>query len=119
MGGMPSAILVDAAGRMIREVRSAHLPLGIDEFDWRQAVPEALEVPAGGAQLVMFSDGLIEAQNGAGEPFGTERLCAALAAAPPTQRLDAVKDAVALHLGEQLPHDDVTLMLVDLPGRAG
>jgi PAS domain S-box-containing protein len=119
MGGMPSAILIDRAGHKLCEVSSTHLSLGIDEFDGCKAVAESLDVPAAGAQLVMFSDGLIEAQNGAGEPFGTERLCAALAAAPPAQRIDAVKDAVALHLGEHLPHDDVTLMLVDLPGRAG
>jgi PAS domain S-box-containing protein len=116
MGGMPSAILIDATGRKLREVRSMHLPLGIDDLDWRKSVPEVLAVPAAGGQLVLFSDGLVEAQNADGEPFGTERLCAALADVPADRRLDAVKDAVAQHLGDQSPHDDVTLMLVDLPG---
>lgn len=119
MGGMPSAVLIDRDGRKIREVRSTYLPLGIDEFDWRRDLPEILDVPAEGAQLVLFSDGLVEAQNGTGEPFGYERLYAVLAAAPPAARLDAVKDAIALHLDEHLPHDDVTLMLVDLPGKPG
>jgi len=115
MGGMPSGILLDASGQMVREIKSTHLPLGIDDFDWRKSAAEALAVPESGGQLVLFSDGLIEAQNAAGEDFGMERLCAALAGVPGENRLNAVKDAVALHLGEQQPHDDVTLMLIDLP----
>jgi PAS domain S-box-containing protein len=115
MGGMPSGLLLDANGKMVREIQSTHLPLGIDDFDWRKSATEALVVPAGGAQLVLFSDGLIEAQNAAGEAFGMERLCAALAGVPADCRLDAVKDAVALHMGTESPHDDVTLLLVDLP----
>lgn len=115
MGGMPSGILLDASGKMVREIQSTHLPLGIDDFDWRKSATEALVVPAGGGQLVLFSDGLIEAQNAAGEAFGMERLCAALAGVPAERRLDAAKDAVARFMGQQLPHDDVTLLLVDLP----
>jgi len=115
MGGMPSGILLDANGTMVREIRSTHLPLGIDDFDWRKSATEALPVPAGGGQLVLFSDGLIEAQNAAGEPFGMERLSAALAGVPCARRLDAVKDAVAQHMGAESPHDDVTLLVVDLP----
>jgi len=117
MGGMPSGLLLDANGKTVREVKSVHLPLGIDDFDWRKSAPELLDVPVGGGQIVLFSDGLIEAQNAAGEPFGAERLGAALAGAS-ANRLDAVKDAVAAHMGEQSPHDDVTLVLVDLPGPA-
>ena len=115
MGGMPSGILIDAGGKMVREIQSTHLPLGIDDFDWRKSATETLAVPAGGGQLVLFSDGLIEAQNAAGEAFGMERLCAALAGVPGDRRLDAAKDAVARFMGQQLPHDDVTLLLVDLP----
>jgi len=115
MGGMPSGILLDAQGKLVREIQSTHLPLGIDDFDWRKSATEALPAPAGGGQLVLFSDGLVEAQNAAGEPFGMERLVAAFAGVPRERRLDAVKDAVALHMGTELPHDDVTLLLVDLP----
>lgn len=114
VGGLPDAFLIDGAGRVVRDIKSAHLPLGIEDLDWRKSAAESLTVPPGG-QLVMFSDGLVEAQNAAGEPFGVERLCAALAGADAAARLDAVKDAISLHLGDDSPHDDVTLMLIDLP----
>lgn len=118
MGGMPSALLIDGDGRVVREIQSKHLPLGIDEIDWRRALAESVATPANGGQLVLYSDGLVEAQNAHGESFGLERLCAAFVGVPPAQRLDAVKNAVFAHLGEQQPHDDVTLMLIDLPTRA-
>lgn len=115
IGGIPTAFVVDATGRVVRELVSNHLPLGIDDFDWRNSTGEAVETPAGGGQLVMFSDGLTEARNAAGEEFGNERLLAVLAGASPADRLDAVREAVYQHLDGLAPHDDVTLMLVDLP----
>jgi CheY-like chemotaxis protein len=115
MGGMPSGLLLDNDGQMVREIKSSHLPLGIDDIDWRKSATEALVLPAGGGQLVLFSDGLIEAQNLAGEDFGMERLRAALASAPAAERVTAVQSAVFKHLGDTSPHDDVTLLIVDLP----
>lgn len=114
LGGMPDALLIDSAGRLVRNLASAHLPLGIDAMSAEDGA-EAFTAPADGGQVVLYSDGLIEARNATGEEFGLARLCAALASAPAEQRLDAVKDAVAQHLGELQPHDDVTVMLVDLP----
>ena len=119
MGGMPAAWLLDPAGQLLCEYRSEHLPLGIEAFDAGSAPAQDIEIPAAGGQLVLFSDGLIEAQDVAGEAFGTERLRAALAGAPVARRIDAVQDAMSAHLGTSEPHDDVTLMLIDLPARAG
>lgn len=116
MGGMPSALLIDGTGKLVREIPSIHLPLGIDAFDWERSAASTLAVPGAGCQLVFFSDGLIEARNPAGEEFGRQRLMAALGNTAAAGRLDAVKDAMAGHLGEIEPHDDVTLMIVDLPG---
>lgn len=120
LGGMPAVLMIDAAGRVVRMLSSDHLPLGIDDI----APPGAATVTLGsdcpdGGQLVLCSDGLLEARNTAGEEFRLARLAAALASAPPAQRLAAVKDAFHAHLGEALPHDDVTLAIIDLPPRAG
>ncbi len=112
-GGLPDALLIDANGRVQRSLRSAQLPLGIVEFDEAACATEPLS-PGSGTQLVLFSDGLIEARNAHGEEFGMARLCAALAGAPPAERLAAVKDAVLAHVDDEAPHDDVTLMIVDL-----
>lgn len=120
LGGMPAGLLLDAAGQVVRTVASHNLPLGIDDIDPAGAVTETLgsDCPDGG-QLVLFSDGFLEACNAAGEEFGLARLSAVLADAPPAQRLAAAKDALNAHLGETAPHDDVTLIIIDLPPRAG
>lgn len=116
LGGLPPALLLDAEGRVLREFVAEHLPLGIEDADWRNAATTILDPPPG-AQIVLPSDGLTEAANAAGEEFGMARLRAALASAPAGQRLDAVRDAVLTHMGGIAPHDDVTLMLIDLTDR--
>ena len=115
IGGMPSVLLIDAHGKLVREIDSAHLPLGIDDFDWRKAVTETVSMPQAGGQLVLYSDGLVEAKNAAGEDFGKQGLLDALAGSTREDRTEAVKRAIARHMGDLQPHDDVTLMLVDLP----
>ena len=115
MGGIPNALLLDCDGNVLREVAAPHLPLGIDAFDAAAITTETLAVPAAGGQLVLYSDGLVEAYAPSGEEFGLGGLRAALAGVPAEHRLQAVKTALARHLGSSAPHDDATLVLVDLP----
>lgn len=115
LGGMPAALLIDGNGKLVREIPSIHLPLGIDEFDWRKSAPENLPPQPVGSQLLLMSDGLTEARNADGEEFGMARLLAVLAGVPPIDRVAALQDAVHQHLGVLSPHDDVTVVLVDLP----
>jgi CheY-like chemotaxis protein len=120
IGGMPAALVIDAAGTVIRRFDADNLPLGVD-YQLQDAIATTrlnCRYPQG-AQLVLYSDGLIEARNAAGEAFGSERLAAALAAAPGAARRDAVKDAVNQHLGTGPAHDDISLLIIDLPPCAG
>lgn len=119
MGGMPSALLIDAGGQLVKEISSANLPMGIDDIDWRQTSTEAFATPADGGQIVLYSDGLIEAQNADGELFGLERLVNACAGVLAEKRLDAIKEAIFAHMGNQSPHDDVTVLVIDLPTATG
>jgi two-component system, HptB-dependent secretion and biofilm response regulator len=119
LGGMPAALVIDPAGHVVRTIAADNLSLGIDAIDPNGAITEQLDGYPPGSQLVMFSDGLAEARNAAGEEFGLERVCAALAGAPAAGRLDAVKEAFNQHVGAQPPHDDITLLLIDLPVGAG
>ncbi len=118
MGGLPSALLLDRAGNVVQEIAAAHLPLGIDAFDAAATVTARLAVPQDGGQLVLYSDGLVEAASPSGEEFGVRGLRAALAGVSADRRLQAVQTALARHLGSNLPHDDATLALVDLPPHA-
>ena len=111
VGGTPDLLVLDAAGKVRRRVASANLPLGIDVSDESTIGYETIALQAGD-QFVLFSDGLVEAENEAGQAFGYDRLCAALAAATPGERLDSVKLALAQHLDSTPPHDDVSLMLI-------
>jgi CheY-like chemotaxis protein len=111
-GGMPDALALDAAGRVVRHFKSRHLALGIVEADEEMTRVEEMEAIAGG-QVLLLSDGVIEAANPAGKEFGFPRLEAALAPALPDQRLPAIKAALSAHSAATRFSDDVTLLLVD------
>lgn len=111
VGGTPAAMLLDAQGREVRRFNSTHLPLGIvanqeldmtqEEFEWEP-----------GNQILLFSDGLIEAENSEGESFGIEGLLATLANTSPSSRKEALMRALGSHLSTNPAQDDVSLLLL-------
>ena len=73
---------------------------------------------APGDVLVLFSDGLVEATNDAGEFFGDDRLLAAVrrsADLPARAMVDAILSAVGTFTGGRPAEDDQTLLIVRLP----
>lgn len=111
VGGTPDLLVLDASGKVRSSLMSENLPLGIDVDDVESIRHKRIDLQPGD-QFVLFSDGLVEAENSDGEVFGYSRLMAALASAAAADRLDAVKLELAQHLGNTPPHDDVSLMLV-------
>ncbi len=113
-GGMPPALLFDAQGDLCRTFDSAHLPLGIvrdDEFDgtcmsfgWEAA-----------CEVVFFSDGVLEAEDAHGRPFGIDRLSASLRASAPGTRASRVMHELSAHLGDTAATDDASILTVRLP----
>lgn len=88
-------------------------PLGIsDKMNYR-STQLTFEV---GSLMVMCSDGLIEAQDANGEFFGFERFEELLNGFPPyttaQQAMDRILEAFRQHLGEAVPQDDTTLIVV-------
>ena len=64
--------------------------------------------------LVLYSDGLVECTNAAGEEYGEQRLQALLRAEPaqdPDAVCRAVTGSVADFLGGATPRDDLTLVV--------
>ncbi len=112
VGGTPDLLLLSPDGKVRRSFASSNLPLGIDDTEGAVARPDDVELEAGD-QFVLFSDGLVEAEDGQGEAFGYGRLFAALASAPAARRIDAVREAMQRHLGGAMPHDDVSVMTAD------
>ena len=69
----------------------------------------------GGEVLVMFSDGVTEAENAAGEEYGDERLAACLvqsSGASARDIVDAILGSLGAFCGQAPARDDVTVMVV-------
>ena len=88
------------------------LPLGVRaEITTRTAVLDLRE----GDTVVYLSDGIVEAQDETGDPFGFEKLESLLASAEdrsPNAIRDAILEAVARHSGTRPADDDRTVMVL-------
>lgn len=112
--GNPSPILISSAGE-IERLNSDSFPVGM--FANARYTARELHLRPG-SRLVIFSDGLTDAQNAAGEEFGDERLIACCRTVAP--RLDA--EAVAGRLMQAVAEwsagaeqfDDTTVVVVDV-----
>lgn len=110
--GLPTFYCVDSHGHVSDTFESNQLPLGVLGGNQYEVESQIISYQAGN-QIIMFSDGLIEAENSEGEFFGIERLLSCLH--HPENRLDDIKHSLGEFLGDEIPHDDVTLALVDMP----
>jgi serine phosphatase RsbU (regulator of sigma subunit) len=93
-------------------IESPSLPLGVrSEITTHTVDLDLLE----GDAIVYLSDGIVEAQNDDGDPFGFEQLEALLAQSSdrsPDAVRDAILDAVAHHAGGRPADDDRTVMIL-------
>ncbi len=70
-----------------------------------------------GDLIILTSDGVVEAKNAANEMFGFERLKQAVVDGPATSveaMLDHLKAKVAVFVGETEPHDDLTIVVMQV-----
>ncbi len=71
---------------------------------------------APGDRVVLYTDGISEADNGTGEQFGDQRLCDVIAALPQDltahQVAERVLAALREFLGDEEPQDDITLLVL-------
>ena len=96
----------------LQALEGGGLPLGILPG---AAYREATVTFAPGAQLILYSDGIVEALDAGGTLFSFERLEAVLAApaGPPAALTAAVLAAVTAFAGETAQADDITLLVVE------
>lgn len=120
VGGMPAVLLVNKSGNVVERCASDHLPLGIVDLQPGDIGIVRLRLSPGD-QILLHSDGLVEAENENGEPFGQYRLEVFLRQWDFSGRLASVEHGLRRHVGARAPHDDVSLMLVEcrqlVPGR--
>jgi sigma-B regulation protein RsbU (phosphoserine phosphatase) len=114
--GHPAAIVVGPQGT--RTLESEAGLLGIGMVGEMASGSGAL---APGESVLIYTDGLPDAMNAADRPFGTERIQAVLEEnrhLEPNAVLDRIEAAVAAHLDGLSPHDDINLVLMQVPPAA-
>jgi PAS domain S-box-containing protein len=110
--GNPAAMLLDSTRQTLREFHSGSVPLGILPRSQFEPVVETVELH-GGEELLMFSDGLVEACDWRGVPFGRARLEGALRDGHGAEDTVAwIRAGLARHLADIPPADDISLLVL-------
>ncbi|MFZ0759949.1 MAG: PP2C family protein-serine/threonine phosphatase, partial [Candidatus Sulfotelmatobacter sp.] len=96
----------------IERLEVGGLPLGIQPEAKYQSASATL---APGDWLIIFTDGLVEAENASQEEYGEARLLSAVGAAATTAPGEMLKRLMAeldLFVGSTPQHDDITCLLI-------
>jgi sigma-B regulation protein RsbU (phosphoserine phosphatase) len=116
--GHPAPLLL-RHGRAVRALTGGRrMPLGLDD----SAIEIAEESLEPGDRLLLYTDGVTEARDNAGELFGTDHLVdlaerSAVDELPAPETLRRLAHSVMQHQGG-LPTDDATIMLVEWSEKA-
>ena len=120
--GHPRPLLKRSSGATVSALNAVgSYPLGIDESD---TFKEATVLLQPGDTLLLYTDGITEARNNAGDQFGVDQLTrifrnegnrppefpAELTAQPPETLIQRLRQAVRAHEQGQSPDDDQTLV---------
>ncbi|MEQ8483505.1 MAG: fused response regulator/phosphatase [Pseudomonadales bacterium] len=112
-GGLPPGYLRRRGGGVER-IESLHLPLGV-LADQRFDPATRVLAMRPGDHLLLGTDGLIDARDPAGDPFGYRRLDAlVLDLDPAASAFDSVQRAVQSHIGDSGRDDDITLVEITM-----
>jgi len=115
--GHNPAVLLRANGAVERPDKGG---LVLGAFETARYEEEAIMLGTGDT-LVLFSDGVTDAEAPGGEQYGEERLLEALAGSErraPNDILDRVLQSVRTFAAEQPPADDVTVLVIRYGGAA-
>jgi sigma-B regulation protein RsbU (phosphoserine phosphatase) len=106
-------MILSRSSRRVTRLLGEGFAVGFFEDSTYSLLEDKLEV---GDALIMFTDGITEAQDLSGEAFGLDRLADALVATSAdlscADMLRAILDAFDRFRGERLIRDDVTVVLL-------
>ena len=113
-GGNPDALFVNDSGGITMRWTSTHPPLGILPPELFSSSSETFNYQQPG-ELVVCSDGVVEAESPEGIRLNMEGLEALLRGAPAGQRCIRLDAGVSAHLNGRKDHDDISWMVVKVP----
>lgn len=108
LGGMPDAILTDAAGKLKQLIQSTHMPLGILEDDEFEREANIVEVNHGD-RLFLYTDGIPESLNQQREMYGEKRMLQHFDGSSADPLTSLIED-VNRFTGNKDQNDDITLL---------
>lgn len=111
-GGCPAILLTDAAGQVVKHFPSQSTAPGVTQTSAFSNKTSLIDYPENG-HMVMYSDGLTEAMNADGKPFGEQGIIKALVGAGGQDAFAAIIDAMSLHLDAEVAHDDISIIMLN------
>jgi DNA-binding response OmpR family regulator/anti-sigma regulatory factor (Ser/Thr protein kinase) len=108
-GGMPSLLLQDPSGKIVKRFASRHMSLGILENHEFASEVERYEMQFGN-RLVAFSDGVVELENEQNEMLGDEGIEKWLNDQPDINVEGFLSNATK-YLGSKQRNDDITVVI--------
>lgn len=108
-GGMPAAYLYRKNEQSYEVIASQHLALGILSAERFSAQTQSFPM-VNGDRLFLWSDGILEAENVAGEMFGEQRVQALFSSLPPEALYDEINHAVNQFSEGNERSDDLSLV---------
>ncbi|MCA1992220.1 MAG: SpoIIE family protein phosphatase [Coleofasciculus sp. S288] len=116
LSGQHEEIVIVRSGGIIERIDTIDLgfPLGLEE-DIADFVAETRVQLNPGDIVVLYTDGITEAENMNGVQYSVERLCEVVRQHwqhPASEIKQAVIDDLQQHIGEQTVYDDITLVVI-------
>jgi len=108
-GGMPSLLLQDPRGKIVKRFASRHMSLGILESHEFESEVERYEMQFGD-RLIAYSDGVVELENEQHTMLGDEGIEKWLNSQPDIN-VDGLIDKATEYLGSMQRNDDITLVI--------
>lgn len=113
-GGSPQAVFMGQRGEILHQWESRHLPLGILSKEDFNGEAEVFQWEEPG-QLIIYSDGLLEAEDQEGSAFGSENMFHALSCVEPKDRFSSLIKELQRHLDGRPGQDDISLLMINCP----
>lgn len=112
-GGNPTVFVTNENKEVIHKFESKHLSLGILPDESFDGITEFASCK-GNNSIVLYSDGLVEAENHNGQAFDENMLLDILKTEIEAEKLrDNIVEAVTSHLDGEKAHDDMSLIVLN------